>query len=354
VSDLRLEGLAKSYGATVAVEAVDLEVGHGEFVSLLGPSGCGKTTILRMIAGLIEPTAGRIHLGGEDITERPVHKRNLGYVFQSYALFPHMTVAENVAFGLRRRGRPEAEITRRVDRALELVHLQGLGARLPRALSGGQQQRVALARAIVTEPTVLLLDEPLSNLDALLRDAMRVELKRLQQELGITTIFVTHDQAEALTLSDRIAVLNKGRLEQMGAPREIYHRPTTPFVAGFIGRSNFLRGRVSGTELGLDGGGAIPLPAHRIADGTRALVALRQENVRLAADPASGLSGTVQLQSFAGALTQYVVRLDLGPELLADLPAGAPSFAVGARVGVAWSVSDAILLPDDGPAPTPP
>ena len=350
MSDLRLEGLAKSYGATVAVEAVDLEVGHGEFVSLLGPSGCGKTTILRMIAGLIEPTAGRIRLAGEDITAKPVHKRNLGYVFQSYALFPHMSVAENVAFGLRRRGRAEAEIESRVARALELVHLHGLGERLPRALSGGQQQRVALARAIVTEPTVLLLDEPLSNLDALLRDAMRVELKRLQQELGITTIFVTHDQAEALTLSDRIAVLNKGRLEQMGAPREIYHRPATPFVAGFIGRSNFLRGRVAGAELRLDQGGAVALPRHDLADGTRALVALRQESIRLLADPAGGLPGTVQLQSFAGAVTQYVVRLDLGPELLADVPAGNPGFAAGVRVAVAWSAEDAILLPDTEPA----
>ena len=350
MSDLRLEGLAKSYGATVAVEAVDLEVGHGEFVSLLGPSGCGKTTILRMIAGLIEPTAGRIRLAGEDITAKPVHKRNLGYVFQSYALVPHLSVAENVAFGLRRRGRAEAEIESRVARALELVHLHGLGERLPRALSGGQQQRVALARAIVTEPTVLLLDEPLSNLDALLRDAMRVELKRLQQELGITTIFVTHDQAEALTLSDRIAVLNKGRLEQMGAPREIYHRPATPFVAGFIGRSNFLRGRVAGAELRLDQGGAVALPRHDLADGTRALVALRQESIRLLADPAGGLPGTVQLQSFAGAVTQYVVRLDLGPELLADVPAGNPGFAAGVRVAVAWSAEDAILLPDTEPA----
>ena len=244
----------------VAVDDVTLDVAPGEFVSLLGPSGCGKSTLLRTVAGLVEPDGGQVILAGEDITRVAVHRRNLGLVFQSYALFPHMTVFENVAFGLRRRGVGAAELGPRVERMLELVRLGPLGARHPRELSGGQQQRVALARALVLEPRVLLLDEPLSNLDALLRDEMRVELKRLQERLGTTMIFVTHDQAEALILSDRVVVMEAGRVEQIGRPEEVYRRPATAFVARFLGRANFLAGTVAetgatATVVTLDGGG---------------------------------------------------------------------------------------------------
>ena len=256
---LRVRRLRKSFGAVVAVDDVSLDAAPGEFLSLLGPSGCGKSTLLRMVAGLVEPDGGQVVLAGEDITRVAVHRRNLGLVFQSYALFPHMTVFENVAFGLRRRGVGPAELGPRVERMLELVRLGPLGARHPRELSGGQQQRVALARALVTEPRVLLLDEPLSNLDALLRDEMRVELKRLQERLGTTMIFVTHDQAEALILSDRVVVMEAGRVEQIGRPEEVYRRPATAFVARFLGRANFLAGTVaeSGrgrTVVALDGG----------------------------------------------------------------------------------------------------
>ncbi len=256
---LAVRRLRKSFGAVVAVDDVSLEAAPGEFLSLLGPSGCGKSTLLRMVAGLVEPDGGEIVLAGEDITRVAVHKRNLGLVFQSYALFPHMTVFENVAFGLRRRGVAAAELGPRVERMLELVRLGPLGTRHPRELSGGQQQRVALARALVTEPRVLLLDEPLSNLDALLREEMRVELKRLQERLGTTMIFVTHDQAEALILSDRVVVMEAGRVEQIGRPEEVYRRPATAFVARFLGRANFLGGTVaevggSATVVALDGG----------------------------------------------------------------------------------------------------
>ena len=256
---LAVRRLRKTFGRVVAVDDVSLEAAPGEFLSLLGPSGCGKSTVLRMVAGLLEPDRGEVVLAGEDITRVAVHRRNLGLVFQSYALFPHMTVFDNVAFGLRRRRVGETELRPRVERMLDLVRLGPLGARHPRELSGGQQQRVALARALVTEPRVLLLDEPLSNLDALLRDEMRVELKRLQQRLGTTMIFVTHDQAEALILSDRVVVMEAGRVEQVGRPEEVYRRPATAFVARFLGRANFLAGVVAqrgadGIVVALDGG----------------------------------------------------------------------------------------------------
>ena len=271
---LALRRLRKTFGTVVAVADVSLEAAPGEFLSLLGPSGCGKSTVLRMVAGLVEPDVGTIVLGGQDITRVPVHRRNLGLVFQSYALFPHMTVFENVSFGLRRRKVPAAELRARVERALELVRLGPLGARHPRELSGGQQQRVALARALVTEPSVLLLDEPLSNLDALLRDEMRVELKRLQERLGATMIFVTHDQAEALTLSDRVVVMDHGRVEQIGRPDEVYRRPATGFVARFLGRANFLAGVVArresdGVVITLDGGRAVTVARTDASAGQR-------------------------------------------------------------------------------------
>ena len=286
---LAVRRLRKTFGRVVAVDDVSLEAAPGEFLSLLGPSGCGKSTVLRMVAGLVEPDRGEVVLAGEDITRVAVHRRNLGLVFQSYALFPHMTVFDNVAFGLRRRRVAEAELRPRVERMLDLVRLGPLGSRHPRELSGGQQQRVALARALVTEPRVLLLDEPLSNLDALLRDEMRVELKRLQQRLGTTMIFVTHDQAEALILSDRVVVMEAGRVEQVGRPEEVYRRPATAFVARFLGRANFLAGVVAqrgadGIVVALDGGLSVVAAAREdLAAGQRVQVAIRQESIRLCA-----------------------------------------------------------------------
>ncbi len=237
---LSLDSLSKRYGDSLGVADVSLSVAKGESVALLGPSGCGKTTTLRMVAGLVAPTGGRVSVAGRDVTDAPAHRRNMGYVFQSYALFPHMDVAANVGFGLDERGVSRAERDRRVAAALAQVRLDGLAARRPRQLSGGQQQRVALARALVIEPDVLLLDESLSNLDAKLRDAMRLEIRDLQRALGITTLFVTHDQTEALTLCDRVAVMNAGRIEQVASPQEIYDRPATRFVADFVGRSAIL------------------------------------------------------------------------------------------------------------------
>jgi len=288
---VRLEGLTKSYdGRHRAVDAIALDVKPGEFFSLLGPSGCGKTTTLRMIAGFETADEGRIVVGDTDVTDLAVHKRNMGMVFQSYALFPHRTVAENVAFGLRMRKVPRAEIEERVRAALAMVALTGFEDRRPGQLSGGQQQRVALARAIVIRPPVLLCDEPLGALDRKLRHQMQVELKQLQKELGVTLVFVTHDQEEALAMSDRIAVMNEGRIEQVGTPGDIYDRPRTRFVADFIGDINL-----------------IDQP-----DG-RAL-ALRPERIRLGEGP---LAGKIETASFLGGQTLYRITLDDGRSLLA-------------------------------------
>jgi putative spermidine/putrescine transport system ATP-binding protein len=359
---LTVRGLRKSFGDVVAVDEVSLDAAPGEFLSLLGPSGCGKSTLLRMIAGLVEPDGGQVVLAGEDITRVAVHRRNLGLVFQSYALFPHMTVFENVAFGLRRRGVGEALLGPRVERMLELVRLGPLGARYPRELSGGQQQRVALARALVTEPAVLLLDEPLSNLDALLRDEMRVELKRLQERLGTTMIFVTHDQAEALILSDRVVVMERGRIEQIGRPEEVYRRPVTPFVARFLGRANFLPGTVAGSEAGhivvaLDGGLSIEAAARPgLTPGQAVHVVLRQESIRLeppgaeagAAGP-NHFAATIVFHAFAGQSHHYVVQLADGRELEVAVPGATLPLARGARTVVAWRLEDVTLLPGGEP-----
>jgi ABC-type Fe3+/spermidine/putrescine transport system ATPase subunit len=349
VATVELRGLSKRYGAAVAVAGVDLMIEEGEMVALVGPSGCGKTTVLRLIAGLIEPDDGKVLIGGADVTRAPVHKRNLGLVFQSYALFPHLTVFENIAFGLRRRGVSNPEVTRRVKAVLELVQLGVLAARYPKQLSGGQQQRVALARSVVTEPRVLLLDEPLSNLDASLRDEMRVELRRLQQRLGITTVFVTHDQQEALTLADRMAVMRAGRIEQLGSPQEVYERPANGFVAGFVGRSNLFD--IEARFDGLRGPGGIPLlAAGPQPAGARLRAALRHEKLRLDGTPPEGANtfpAEILLRAFAGAQVQYVLRLDAGPEWLAEGPAH-PAIPQGARVTAWFAPEDLILLPADG------
>jgi iron(III) transport system ATP-binding protein len=256
VNKLVLEGVGRTFGAVVAVEDFSLALAPGEFVSLLGPSGCGKTTTLRMIAGFLEPTAGTITMDGDVISSpgwsRPPEKRNMSMIFQSYAIWPNMTVAENVAFGLEVRRLPRAQIRAKVDEILDVVKMRHLRDRYPAELSGGQQQRVALARAIVVKPGVLLLDEPLSNLDANLREEMRYEIRRLHDEFHITTVYVTHDQAEAMVTSDRIAVMNQGRVEQVDGPRALYARPRTRFVAGFIGRTNFLDGEVRGDDIVFD------------------------------------------------------------------------------------------------------
>jgi putative spermidine/putrescine transport system ATP-binding protein len=328
MSKLVLRGLAKSYREVAAVCGVDLAVASGEFIALLGPSGCGKTTILRMIAGLIEPSAGQILIDGRDVTPLPAHKRKLGLVFQSYALFPHLTVFDNVAFGLRRQGVRGDELRRRVDEALALVRLDQLAARSPRQLSGGQQQRVALARSIAPRPSLLLLDEPLSNLDAALRDEMQFEIKRLQRTLKITSLFVTHDQSEALSLSDRVCVLNQGVVQQVGSPDEIYRRPSNAFVAGFIGRSNRLRGRVEnndpdGARVRLPGGALVLSATRDEPRGAEVNVIIRRQAVRLSTDAtATGIPGTIVIRAFSGERVERIVRLEDGTELIAESDIG--------------------------------
>ncbi len=285
--DVRLVDVTKAFGPeAIAVDHISLDVHDGEFFSLLGPSGCGKTTTLRMIGGFEEPTSGLIELQGQDVTWLPPYKRNVNTVFQNYALFPHLTIYENVAFGLRRRKVSADEVKRRVPEMLELVELRGFDKRKPGQISGGQAQRVALARALINRPAVLLLDEPLGALDLKLRKQMQIELKRIQQDVGITFIYVTHDQEEAMTMSDRVAVMNRGRYEQLGAPQDLYERPTTRFVAGFLGASNLLRGRVEGVDgqrsmVRLDGSTVIRLPTSQVAGRTSVDVGVRPEKIRM-------------------------------------------------------------------------
>ena len=326
---LKLESIRKNYGHVVAVAGVDLSVQEGEFFTLLGPSGSGKTTLLRLIAGFERPDAGRIELGGRDVTSLPPYMRETNTVFQDYALFPHMTVGENVGYGLRIKGVGRAERKKRVDRALEMVRLSGLDARRPNQLSGGQRQRVALARAVVNEPEVLLLDEPLGALDLKLRQEMQIELKQIQKEVGITFVYVTHDQEEALTMSDRLAVMANGRIEQIGPPVEVYERPATEFVAGFIGISNLLT-----------------------RDGVRFVV--RPEKIRILEQgepvPAGMVvePGKVEEVVYVGVSTRFVVRLDRGEQLVAvrqnmDAPGGAARYQ-DAPVRLAWTTDHTYVL----------
>jgi spermidine/putrescine transport system ATP-binding protein len=310
-----LEHVTKRFGDFTAVDDLTLEIGENTFFAMLGPSGCGKTTTLRMIGGFEEPTSGVIRLHGEDVTGRKPFRRPVNTVFQSYALFPHMSVAENVAFGLRRQKVTDAEVRRRVGETLELVQLTGRGDQRPRQLSGGQQQRVALARALINHPRVLLLDEPLGALDLKLRKEMQIELKRIQQEVGITFIHVTHDQEEAMTMADTIAVMHQGRIERLGSPTEIYEDPRTPFVAGFLGASNLMSGRVSGTEVGLANGTVLrltDLQAARCTPDEQVQIGVRPEKIRFAngdeeAALVNRLTGRIVDASFVGVSTHYLV-----------------------------------------------
>ncbi len=345
---LELEQLRKRYGQVDVVDGVSLAIEEGELVSLLGPSGCGKTTILRMVAGLLEPSGGRIRVAGEDITRTPVARRDIGLVFQSYALFPHMTVFENVAFGLRRRGEKGSGLSARVNEALGMVQLAHLADRYPRQLSGGQQQRVALARAIAPRPRLLLFDEPLSNLDAQLRDRMQIELKQLQKDLGITSVFVTHDQSEAMSISDRICILAHGRIQQFSSPEAIYRDPANAFVANFIGRSNRYVGTIRDGAFVIDGGPALPV-AQRMADpGAQVEAVIRHEDVGVLPSDAGGdLHGQVRLRSFIGSRVQYVADLAPGVEIVAEVDAGGPSggFEPGQDVALSIDMDRAFVAP---------
>ena len=342
---LTLDRLEKRYADHIVASSVSLSVADGEFVSLLGPSGCGKTTVLRMIAGLIEPSSGTVRIDDADVTRLPTNRRNVGLVFQSYALFPHMTVFENVAFGLRRQRVSGPDLDRRVEQVLASVRLAGYGSRYPRQLSGGQQQRVAVARSIAPRPSILLFDEPLSNLDAALRDEMQIELKRLQRDVGITTVFVTHDQGEAMSMSDRVCVLAHGVVQQFATPEEIYHRPATGFVAQFIGRPNRLPGQYN--ALGADaasvvfeGGATLSvMPMRELSNRTAVTVVLRQEDIRLLDPhdtPSNAIGGELVLRSFVGARVQYVIAIG-GVEVIAEVPTNGPysDLAVGMAVRIA-------------------
>ena len=356
---VNLTGIAKRFGPFTAVHPMSLEIPEGAFFALLGPSGCGKTTTLRMVAGLLDPSEGEIAIKGRRVNEVPIHKRNLGLVFQNYALFPHRTVAENVAFGLKYRNVSRADAERRVREALDLVQLPHLGDRYPGQLSGGQQQRIALARAVVIEPDVLLLDEPLSALDANLREDMRVELKRIQHRIGVTTIFVTHDQSEALAMSDRIVVMSEGRVEQVGPPEEVYNTPASAFVATFLGASNMLPARFTGRSNGsvtLDNAdfGPLTVPAdrapHLSAQGPATLV-IRAEKLLLTApdrapDDAVTVEGRVETVDYQGQAVRYFLRVGDTQLQAINMIDGHP-FNEGDAVAVSLRPRDCAALPED-------
>jgi spermidine/putrescine ABC transporter ATP-binding subunit len=349
---LQLIELTKVYGDVVAADRVTLDIAPGEFITLLGPSGSGKTTTLMMVAGFVIPTSGQILVNGEDIAFRPPHKRNIGMVFQNYALFPHMTVAENIAFPLKMRRWPRDRIEQAVREALQLVRLPGFEQRYPRQLSGGQQQRVALARALVFRPPVLLMDEPLGALDKKLREEMQLEIKHIQESLNITTIYVTHDQEEALTMSDRIAVMRDGRIEQIGTPRELYERPASEFVASFIGESNFLMGRLERRDgqayLVTEDGWRVAIPdAEDLPAGEQVTVALRPERIVLGERRGENhAEATIEEIIYVGEATKFRVRL-LGDRLLTvKQPSRLETmrWQRGERVLLSWRAEDAVLL----------
>ncbi|WP_454629983.1 ABC transporter ATP-binding protein [Bradyrhizobium cenepequi] len=322
MSKVTLKNVVKQYDSFVAVREMSLDISNGEFLALLGPSGCGKTTTLRMIAGFVEASAGRIFFGDQDVTDLPPNKRNTGMVFQGFALFPHMNVHQNIAYGLEMRRVSKDEIRGRVAKVLDLVQLDRFAERMPRQLSGGQQQRVALARALVINPHVLLLDEPLSALDAKLRHDVRLQIRQLQQSLGLTTVFVTHDQEEALSLADRLVVMNGGAVEQIGSPADLYERPATPFVADFIGKTNFFKGTLEGDRFTTDAGTSFKVAA-KVARAT--LLGVRPEKIKIAVSQPSAatvhsdaneIEGVVELVSYLGPFTEYQVKVSGEQRLL--------------------------------------
>lgn len=354
--DVELRGVTKRFAETLAVDDVSLNIERGKFLTLLGPSGCGKTTTLRMIGGFEYPTAGEIYISGEPMGNKPPYQRDSSMVFQSYALFPHMTVADNIGYGLRERKVPKADIEQRVNEMLSLVELEGYGNRKPGQLSGGQQQRVALARSLVIEPTVLLLDEPLGALDLKLRRQMQIELKRIQERVGITFVYVTHDQEEALTMSDHIAVMNHGKVEQFGSAEEIYDHPQTYFVADFMGAENILAGQVKAVEgskvLVEVAGSMLGLPADGYQSGQQVSIMVRPQRVELA--PASDLEdalwqATVKDRVYKGVFMHYQLVLPDGSPLVAEImhDGSGQHFDEGEVVAVNVHLDDCALIPSD-------
>lgn len=349
-SELSIQDVTKSFGPNTVLNGISIHVEPGEFMTFLGPSGCGKTTLLRMVGGFGEPDTGRIMLAGRDITRLPPNQRDCGFVFQSYALFPHMTVWANIAYGLKLRKLPSAEIKSRVDAVLDMVGLESFASRHPKQLSGGQQQRVAIARAIAIRPSLLLMDEPLSNLDAKLRERIRFELRALQKRLGITTVFVTHDQEEAMAVSDRIVVMNKGNVEQIGTPAEVYGSPASLFVADFVGVNNLLPGRVKETRgeanMVETAAGILAARPGASREGDAVQLALRPEMISLASSDLAGpgLEGRVVMAAFLGAATRYEVEVGEGVILKVAAPAGSPLYAPGSRVRCHWSAESAHAL----------
>ncbi|MCC7273750.1 MAG: ABC transporter ATP-binding protein [Alphaproteobacteria bacterium] len=356
MSSVTLAGVTGRYGDFTALDAIDLEIAEGEFLTLLGPSGCGKTTTLRLVAGFLEPSRGRVLFDDEDVTHRPPNRRQIGMVFQDYALFPHMTIADNVGFGLRERGVGKAAIRRRVDELLDLVRLPGVQQRYPAQLSGGQRQRVALARAVAHPPRVLLMDEPLGALDLKLREAMQTEIQRIQRTLAITTVYVTHDQTEAMNLSDRIAVMNQGRIEQLATARELYLKPRTRFVADFVGKINFLPVTVDG-YAGPDAHAVGLGTAFRVADGAGrprgpCLLAVRPEQLRLSpagtpADGCNALDGRIVDVRYSGNLVRCEVEVAGGTPVIVETGPDDPLATAGTAIRLAWAYDRCTLLDDD-------
>jgi spermidine/putrescine transport system ATP-binding protein len=366
---VRLQGVTKAFGDLVAVDDIDLDIGEGEFFTLLGPSGCGKTTTLRMVAGFEEPTSGSVLIDGQDVVDLPAHKRPTNTVFQSYALFPHLSVGQNVAFGLRRKKVPKDEIERRVATELDRVGLAREVNRRPAQLSGGQQQRVALARALVNLPKVLLLDEPLGALDLKLRKGLQIELKRIQRDVGITFVYVTHDQEEALTMSDRIAVMQSGRIEQMGDPEDVYERPSTTFVAGFIGVSNLMPGTATSVNgdrvrVKLDTGPELDAQgADGVTTGERIHAVVRPEKLQIQGDNGSGpadgpsVEGIVEASVYLGTATQIVVGLDEDVRMTVLVPNASEAERArlpggGARVRLSWAPEHIHVVRESAAAPS--
>ena len=356
---LEVRNVSKRFGETVAVDDVSFDVHDGEFLFLIGPSGCGKTTTLRMIGGYERATSGEIAIRGRVVNDVPLEKRNIGMVFQSYALFPHMTVTRNVEYGLRMRKLPASERRARVGEVLDLVELSDLGERYPAQLSGGQRQRVALARVIAYEPDILLLDEPLANLDKRLRDVMRVELKKLQEKVGITTVYVTHDQEEALTMADRLIVMEGGRMLQIGSPKALYNRPGTAFVATFLGETSSFRGVVESDREGVahvamdDGFQATFRHREDVSVGDRVMVSIRPEAVTVTPERPDGgenvVAGNVDFVSYLGSHVVYMIRIDGGHALIRasePIPSGEARFASGDRVFASWDVDHVVYVRD--------